>query len=59
MVIKQKTFEADTPVDLDTAVNAFTATKDIKDVLDVVPHAFSSAKYGTAKTFTTTVVYKE
>jgi hypothetical protein len=57
-VIQIKTFEADTLTALDTDVNTFLATKDPKDVLDTLVHAFSSAKYGTAKTYVATVVYK-
>lgn len=59
MVIKQKTFEADTAAALDTAVNTFIATLDTKNVLDVLSSAFASSKYGETKTFATTVVYKE
>ena len=57
-VLKTKSFEAETPTDLDMAVNAFLATLNVKDVLDVLTSAFASAKYGTNKTFTATVVYK-
>jgi len=57
--VKIKTFEDETPSGLDTAVNAFLATLNTKDVLEVLRDSFSSAKYGTHKTHTATVVYKE
>jgi hypothetical protein len=57
-MIQIKTFEADTLAALEVAVNTFLAAEDPKDVLDTLIHAFSSAKYGTAKTYVATVVYK-
>lgn len=57
--IQVKTFEAEDTSSLDTAVNTFLATLNVKDVLEVLRSSFSSAKYGTNKTHTATVVYKE
>jgi hypothetical protein len=56
--IHVKTFEADTVAVLESDVNTFLDTLDKKDILDVMYNAFSSAKYGTAKTYTAMIVYK-
>lgn len=64
--ITTKTFESDlfvpkaTPdgTSLQEQLNVFTATLDEKDILDVIVHAFSSAKYGLSKTYTAVVIYK-
>lgn len=42
---------------LQEKVNTFLDTLDKKDVLEVLIASFSSAKYGTNKTFVGTVVY--
>lgn len=66
MQIKVKLFESDTQgplptpdgTSLEEKVNVFTATVPEKNILEIHTQAFSSAKYGTAKTYTATVVYK-
>lgn len=66
MIIKTKMFESDlllplaTPdgTSLEEQVNTFLATLPSKNVLDTIQHSFSSAKYGMARTYTATVVYK-
>lgn len=58
-MIKTKIFEAESALALETAVNAFLATLEPKDVLDTMLSAFASSKYGQTKTFTAMVIYKE
>lgn len=65
MTVKTRIIEADIPTSLPTPdgssleekLNVFLATLNSKDVLDVIQHSFSSAKYGLRKTYTATVVY--
>jgi hypothetical protein len=57
-MIQVKLFEADTLAAAETAANTWLAAQDIKDVLDTIVNSFSSAKYGTNKTYVITVVYK-
>ena len=44
---------------IEEQVNAFLATLDAKDVLDVISTPFSSGKYGLTTTYVATVVYRE
>lgn len=67
MAIKNKQFQAtllkplSTPdgSSLEEQLNAFLATLDPKDVLDILTSPFSSGKYGFTTTYVATVVYRE
>lgn len=58
MIIQLKTFESDVLATATADANTWLATQDPKNILDTVINSFSSAKYGTAKTYVVTVVYK-
>lgn len=58
MAIQVKTFEADVLLDAEAAANTWLSTQDPKDILDTIVNSFASAKYGTAKTYVVTVIYK-
>jgi hypothetical protein len=58
VTIQVKTFESDVLATVEASVNTFLDTIPEKDVLDTLMSSYSSAKYGTAKTYVITVVYK-
>lgn len=61
MILKTKQIESTrlTGVgSLEELLNAFLATLDPKDVLDVVPSPFSSGKYGLTTTYVASVLYR-